>query len=305
MDKKLELLLRAICAYEVNGEANFSMKCLDFFGSENTIRRNIERLENLLTEDGKPTLIKTNINGLYSRYKLNNVLSCPEFIYKDFPVQYKIILLSLYDKELPEKLTISNTSKLTGINYNTIKKYFKESLKEDLLNNSSEIKKSLDGAIENTEFGLMYVGARKEKFKCKYCNTTDIHRFYAYNHSTCIKCLNAKRAENLKTDIARKLYNNSQHSYNTRKNITGYNLTVEYIQELLDNQNYKCYYTNTDLKIGSKLTNPTLDRIDSNKGCIKGNVVICTEMANIMKNDLTTEEFKEQIKLLYNNMNNF
>ena len=304
-DKKLELLLRAICAYEVNGEANFSMKCLDFFGSENTIRRNIEKLENLLTEDGKPILIKTNMNGMYSRYKLNKILICPEFVYKDFPVQYKIILLSLYDKELPEILTVSNVSKLTGLNYNTVKKYFKDSLKDDLLNNSSEIKKSLDGALENTSFGLMYVGARKEIFKCKCCGTTDIHRFYAYNHSTCIKCLNAKRAENLKTDIARKLYNNSQHSYNTRKNIAGYNLTVEYIQELLDNQNYKCYYTNVDLKIGSKLTNPTLDRIDSNKGYIKGNVVICTEIANIMKNDLTIDEFKEQIKLLYNNMNNF
>ena len=80
---------------------------------------------------------------------------------------------------------------------------------------------------------------------------------------TQILCLHAKRAENLKTDIA------------------GYNLTVEYIQELLDNQNYKCYYTNVDLKIGSKLTNPTLDRIYSNKGYIKGNV--CTEIANIMK----------------------
>jgi hypothetical protein len=38
---------------------------------------------------------------MYSRYKLNKVLICP--------VQYKIILLSLYD--LPEILTVSNVSK--------------------------------------------------------------------------------------------------------------------------------------------------------------------------------------------------
>ncbi len=305
MDKKLELLLRAICAYEVNGEANFALRCLDFFGSENTIRRNIERLENSITEDGKPILIKTNMNGLYSRYTVNKVLECPEFIYKDFPTQYKIILLSLYDKELPENLTVNSISKITGISYNTVKKYFTENEKEDLLSNSTPIKLTLNSMVEDSEYGLKYVGARKEEYKCKCCGTTDIHRFYAYNHSTCIKCLIKKRAEQLNINIARKLYNNSNHSYNARNNITGYNLTVEYIQELLDKQQYKCYYTGVELKVGNKLTNPTLDRIDSNKGYIKGNVVVCTEIANIMKNDLTVDQIKYQIELWHNNINNF
>ena len=113
MDKKLELLLRAICAYEVNGEANFALRNLDFFGSENTIRRNIEKIEQLTTEDGKPYIVQINMNGCYSKFKINKVLECPEFIYdKSFPVTYKIILLSLYDLEtLPEKLTVSGISK--------------------------------------------------------------------------------------------------------------------------------------------------------------------------------------------------
>lgn len=283
MDKKLELLLRAICAYETNGEANFSLKCLNFFGSENTVRRNIERLENILTEDGKPMLIKTNLNGMYSRYKINKILDCPEFIYEDFPVQYKIILLSLYDKELPEVLTQSNISKLTGISYNTVKKYFTNTIKEDLLNNTSPIKLSLKGDLEHSEFGIKYVGARKSEYKCKYCGILDPDKFYPNNHSTCIRCQNKIRQEKINENIAKKLYTNSNHSYNTRHNISGYNLTVDYIQELLNKQNYKCYYTGINLKIGSKLTNPTLDRIDSNKGYIKGNVVVCTEIANIMK----------------------
>lgn len=305
MDKKLELLLRAICAYETNGEANFSLKCLNFFGSENTVRRNIERLENILTEDGKPMLIKTNLNGMYSRYKINKILDCPEFIYEDFPVQYKIILLSLYDKELPEVLTQSNISKLTGISYNTVKKYFTNTIKEDLLNNTSPIKLSLKGNLEHSEFGIKYVGARKSEYKCKHCGVTDRDKFYPNNHSTCIRCQNKIRQEKINENIAKKLYTNSNHSYNTRHNISGYNLTVDYIQELLDKQNYKCYYTGTNLKIGSKLTNPTLDRIDSDKGYVKGNVVVCTEIANIMKNDLSIDEIKHQIGLWHNNLSNF
>lgn len=305
MNKKLELLLRAICAYESEGEANFSLKCLDFFGSENTIRRNIERLENTLTEDNKPILVKTNMNGMYSRYKINKILECPKFIYDDFPVQYKIILLSLYDLELPDVLTFTNISKLTGVSYNTVKKYFTKTIKEDLLGNKHPIKMSLEGNIENSEFGIVYVGTRKTEYECKHCGTTDPIKFYKNNHSSCIRCQNKIRQEKLNLDIARKLYTSSNHSYNAKPNISGYNLTVEYIQDLLDKQNYKCYYTGTNLKIGSKLTNPTLDRINSNKGYVKGNVVICTEISNIMKNDLSIEEFKTQIKLLYKNLDNF
>lgn len=307
MDKKLELLLRAICAYEVNGEANFALRNLDFFGSENTIRRNIEKIEQLTTEDGKPYIIQINMNGCYSKFKINKVLECPEFIYdKSFPVTYKIILLSLYDLEtLPEKLTISGTSKLIGISYNTVKKYFKDTIKEDLLNNSSPIKLDLGGKLENSKYGLKYIGSRKDTYKCQYCGEDNPDMFYSHLHSTCKKCLAQRNKDSLSTDMARKLLNNSKRSYSTRQNIEGYNLTREYIQELLERQEYKCYYTGVSLKIGNKLTNPTIDRIDSSKGYIIGNVVICTEIANIMKNDLSIPEMKHQIELWHNNINNY
>lgn len=307
MDKKLELLLRAICAYEVNGEANFALRNLDFFGSENTIRRNIEKIEQLVTEDGKPYILQINMNGYYSKFKINKILECPEFIYdKSFPVTYKIILLSLYDLEtLPEILTVSGTSKLIGMSYNTVKKYFKDNIKEDLLNNSSPIKLDLEGNLENSEYGLKYVGTRKDTYKCQYCGEDNPDMFYSYLHSTCKKCLWQRNKSSLSTDMVRKLLNNSRRSYSTRQNIAGYNLTKEYIQELLERQEYKCYYTGVPLKIGNKLTNPTIDRIDSSKGYIIGNVVICTEIANIMKNDLSISEMKHQIELWYNNINNY
>lgn len=307
MDRKLELLLRAICAYEIGGEANFALRNLDFFGSENTIRRNIEKIEQLVTEDGKPYIIQTNMNGCYSKFRINKVLECPEFIYdKSFPVMYKVILLALYNLEtIPEILTISGISKLTNISYNTVKKYFRESIREDLLNNSSPIKLDLEGELENSDYGLKYVGARKDTYKCQYCGEENPDLFYSHNHSTCKKCLVQRNKNSFLTDMAKKLLSSSKKSYAHRPNIDGYDLTKEYIQELLEKQEYKCYYTGVDLKIGDKLTNPTLDRIDSSKGYVKGNVVICTEIANIMKNDLSIPEIKHQIELWYNNINNY
>lgn len=50
MNIKLQVLFYGICAYSENGIARFCYKNLDWFGSKNTITRNIEKLinENLL-----------------------------------------------------------------------------------------------------------------------------------------------------------------------------------------------------------------------------------------------------------------
>lgn len=152
---------------------------------------------------------------------------------------------------------------------------------------------------------MKYIGQRKEEYLCQYCGETHPDKFYSHSHSTCKKCTYNRVKERLETDIVEKLFAASSRSYKTRINIEGYNLTKDYIKELLEKQEYKCYYTNVALEVGSKLTNPTIDRIDSSKGYIQGNVVICTEIANIMKNDLTIEEFKNQIDLLVANKANF
>ena len=43
-----------------------------------------------------------------------------------------------------------------------------------------------------------------------------------------------------------------------------------------------------------------IDRIDSNIGYTVNNCVPCCTICNHMKNDLTTDEFYNHIKLLYN-----
>jgi hypothetical protein len=43
----------------------------------------------------------------------------------------------------------------------------------------------------------------------------------------------------------------------------------------------------------------SVDRVDSNKGYVKDNIVLCCSIINSMKNTLSTEEFFSIIKVLY------
>lgn len=79
------------------------------------------------------------------------------------------------------------------------------------------------------------------------------------------------------------------------------NLTPEYLEELLNKQNYKDYYTGLPVNENDW----SVDRIDSDKGYIQGNIALTHKMINIMKNEQTIEEFKKNITVLYNNINNF
>ena len=53
------------------------------------------------------------------------------------------------------------------------------------------------------------------------------------------------------------------------------------------------------------MTYPTIDRIDSSKGYVEGNVCICTWFINTMKANLTVDQFKDVITKIYENKDNF
>lgn len=78
-------------------------------------------------------------------------------------------------------------------------------------------------------------------------------------------------------------------------------ITEEYLNEMYKAQEGKCYYSGIPF---SKDCRPSVDRIDSNKGYIKGNIVICEDKINVMKSNLSIKEFKERIVNIYNNLNN-
>lgn len=87
-----------------------------------------------------------------------------------------------------------------------------------------------------------------------------------------------------------------------------FNIDFEYIEGLLKLQNFKCKYSGVTLKLYNKgeLNKEnrifkdviSIDRIDSSKGYVKGNVVLVTAFINCMKNDLSEHDFLEIVKLI-------
>lgn len=72
-----------------------------------------------------------------------------------------------------------------------------------------------------------------------------------------------------------------------------YNIDGEYLWQLFLNQKEKCYYSDIKIYFNTydQETTASLDRIDSNKGYIKGNVVWTHKIINRMKSDFTVTEF--------------
>lgn len=84
-----------------------------------------------------------------------------------------------------------------------------------------------------------------------------------------------------------------------------FSITIEYMWNLFLEQNRKCVYSDIILTFAkhkkehtNSLGTASLDRIDSSKGYIKGNVQWVHKKINIMKQAMSHEEFIEWCKLI-------
>ena len=116
-----------------------------------------------------------------------------------------------------------------------------------------------------------------------------------------------------------------------RENIK-FNLTLEYLTELILKQNFCCYYTRILLRpyykgekkqysalgkviekiekkpgksnlMDERLTTVSIDRIIPEKGYVIGNVALVSDFINMMKSNLTDSQFKSIISLISKNHN--
>lgn len=71
-----------------------------------------------------------------------------------------------------------------------------------------------------------------------------------------------------------------------------FNLKVEDLLQMLDQQSGKCFYTEMELTPKPSVPNTiSIDRVDSNQGYTKDNVVLCVWDVNRMKQDLPVNRF--------------
>ena len=143
------------------------------------------------------------------------------------------------------------------------------------------------------------------EIKCDYCGKTfnykggKVHYNRSKNHYCCLHCLTESNRK------YKEYHNNQNKRYKIlcnskrRAKLKGFefNLTLDDIPEIPK----KCPVLGIEIKENKGKhspsdNSPSLDRIDSNKGYIKGNVRIISNRANRIKADATIEELRKVLE---------
>ena len=95
----------------------------------------------------------------------------------------------------------------------------------------------------------------------------------------------------------------NQKIYNGRlknKKETDHNINGKFLELLRIKQNGKCYWLNIDIDftMKDKLSKPSIDRLDNNKGYFIDNVVLTTVFANTGRRDATILEMNKFLSKL-------
>lgn len=282
MKRNLNVLLAIINAYEENGEfSHFSGAELNHkFGFAT---KNIPQMLKDLVD--LKYIENHTINGFYNRYKILKHIDCPEFILDNrLSNSQKDFLLRCIEQNITEYLSKKEMARRVNGN-----------------ENGWNFSRSVDGILEilgeDSLFDIISEFNIVKELKPENAIKTE----FGYKTNKNIKRLDSseKTQDNI---IAQFLLKKSSQCRRRRNKVLEYNLTLEYIKELLLKQEYKDYYTG---QVPENYKDYSIDRIDSNLGYIEGNIVITTNRVNAMKNDMSTEEFKKLISDIYKNISNF
>ena len=309
-----ELVMRWICHFRRDNISQFTKDQIVQCGiGHNDVKKYLEILEE------NKEIEKLTENGYAYKIKLNTIKPCYKFLIdNNITKTHKFFLLVLFEYNKIEEIKYSNKnlSKIfygndqnsTGIyNYiNRIKNYGYGSY-IDILNNPDLTSEVIDNNLYSnelyteTQYGFIANNRKEKVFNCQYCGESDPSKFSGGSSKTCNKCRNIRRKERERENITKWLLSKTLVASNKK----GWenDLDMIYLEELLNKQGNKCYYTNKNFG-NDEFNSPSVDRIDSGKGYIKGNVVICRAGINIMKNNLDLESFKKEVCNIYENLDN-
>lgn len=171
-------------------------------------------------------------------------------------------------------------------------------------------------------------GIEFEKRNADYNRNEIVGARHFCSRSCCISTINKE----ISPENRKKYYNISKHAGNRQDEFSKFrrfisrinktdiiklygrnNLDVNYLKKLWESQNGKCAYTNISMILPKNtkdyykhrsLKKASLDRINSTKGYIKGNVQFVCSAINIGKKDFTHEEMLEFISEIKNTSKN-
>ena len=148
--------------------------------------------------------------------------------------------------------------------------------------------------------------------QCK-CGATNPEEFYSYHNYICKRChvqKQIKKYHSLSPEEKRLkkakqnewVKNNYLHYRVTGSRARAkecgipFNITVDDVQEVWEKQGGKCYYTDQPMILGPSPRRwqcVSIDRVDSNRGYEKDNIVLCRGIVNLVKNELSVSELLE------------
>jgi hypothetical protein len=144
-------------------------------------------------------------------------------------------------------------------------------------------------------------------FKCKTIQSIKnfclIHKgsLYECRTSICNSCRKNRNYNMLNSDLEKYLtYRYRSLKRTAKERNIELNFSKKNFIEQYTSQSGKCFYSDEEMicEIGNGKQNRnvlSVDRVDTNKGYIYGNVVFCTYRINSIKNDLSLEEIKKWI----------
>lgn len=149
------------------------------------------------------------------------------------------------------------------------------------------------------------IGVDVERGKSKSCKACSVKTRYSNRNNKRI----GKQSPSWKgyKDIPRAIF--TKCKYGAQKRGLQFDLKIEDLQELWEKQNKKCAYSNRTLFFNNKSFSTSdktkmfdfasLDRIDSTRGYVKGNIQWVTQAVNIAKNAYNDDVFLKLIQDIY------
>lgn len=156
-----------------------------------------------------------------------------------------------------------------------------------------------------TIFDSSIILEKEAKVKC-ICECGNINNVSCYSltkgtSTQCLECGNSMKGDNNPAwlgfgKIPNKIFGKIKHDAELRQ--IPLEITIEYINELYNNQKEKCVLSGLKLNTSTINTTASLDRIDSSKGYIEGNVQWVHKDINMMKRIYSQEHFIYMCKLV-------